>query len=237
MGERITLTASDGFTLNAYRAAPEGQPRGGVVVIQEVWGLNTWIRSVVDRFARHGYLAVAPAMFDRVEFGYESDSYTPEQFEIIGGLLKKFDHQTALLDVAAAIEAAKAGGKVGITGYCFGGAVSWRAAHHGMGLSAASGDDGGGGAGKGARLGRSPPPELLRRGRAAAPLADRDRRASTDQLSFGRAVAGIGVWRGRGRNRRTRGALPPLCAGDGFRSSQLEQRALRQISGPPSDPL
>ena len=144
MGERITLTASDGFTLNAYRALPEGQPRGGVVVIQEVWGLNTWIRSVVDRFARHGYLAVAPAMFDRVEFGYESDSYTPEQFEIIGGLLKKFDHQAALLDVAAAIEAAGAGGKVGITGYCFGGAVSWRAAHHGMGLSAASGYYGGG---------------------------------------------------------------------------------------------
>lgn len=144
MGERIKLTASDGFTLNAYRAVPEGQPRGGVVVIQEVWGLNNWVRSVVDRFARHGYLAVAPAMFDRVEFGYESDSYTPEQFEIIGGLLKKFDHQTALFDVAAAIEAARAGGKVGITGYCFGGAVSWRAAHHGMGLSAASGYYGGG---------------------------------------------------------------------------------------------
>ncbi len=144
MGERIRLTASDGFTLNAYRALPEGQPRGGVVVIQEVWGLNNWVRSVVDRYARHGYLAVAPAMFDRVEFGYESDSYTPEQFEIIGGLLKKFDHRTALLDVAAAIEAAKAGGKVGTTGYCFGGAVSWRAAHHGMGLSAASGYYGGG---------------------------------------------------------------------------------------------
>lgn len=144
MGERFTLTASDGFTLNAYRATPDGAPRGGVVVIQEVWGLNNWVRSVVDRFARHGYLAVAPAMFDRVEFGYESESYTAEQFEIIGGLLKKFDHQTALLDVAAAIEVAKAGGKVGITGYCFGGAVTWRAAHHGMELSAASGYYGGG---------------------------------------------------------------------------------------------
>jgi len=88
MGERITLTASDGFTLNAYRAAPDGPPRGGVVVIQEVWGLNNWVRSVVDRYARHGYLAVAPAMFDRVEFGYESESYTPEQFEVIGGLLR-----------------------------------------------------------------------------------------------------------------------------------------------------
>ncbi|QQR35563.1 dienelactone hydrolase family protein [Devosia oryziradicis] len=145
MGERITLTASDGFTLNAYRAMPEGKPRAGVVVIQEVWGLNKFIRDVVDRYARHGFLAVAPAMFDRVEFGYESDDYGPEQFVIIGELMKKFDHKTALLDVAAAIGAAAAGGKVGITGYCFGGAVTWRAAaHEGMGLSAASGYYGGG---------------------------------------------------------------------------------------------
>jgi len=144
MGERTTLIASDGFTLNAYRARPEGTPRGGVVVIQEVWGINNWVRSVADRFAQHGFLAVAPAMFDRVEFGYESENYAPEQFAVIGELMKKFDHGTAMLDVAAAIEAASEGGKVGITGYCFGGAVSWRAAHHGMGLSAASGYYGGG---------------------------------------------------------------------------------------------
>src|SRR5215217_2073924 len=144
MGERMTLTASDGFTLNAYRAMPEGKPRGGVVVIQEVWGLNTFIRDVVDRFARHGFLAVAPAMFDRLEFGYESDNYGPEQFVIIGELMKRFDHKTALVDVAAAIDVASEGGKVGITGYCFGGAVTWRAANQGMGLSAASGYYGGG---------------------------------------------------------------------------------------------
>jgi carboxymethylenebutenolidase len=145
MGERITITASDGFTLNAYRAAPKGKPRGGVVLIQEVWGLNTWIRSEVDRLAGEGYLTVAPAMFDRVEFGYESDNYGPEQFAVIGELMKTFDHKTALLDVAAAIKVAAEGGKVGITGYCFGGAVSWRAAaHQGLGLSAASGYYGGG---------------------------------------------------------------------------------------------
>ncbi len=127
MGERTTLTASDGFTLNAYRATPEGTPRGGVVVIQEVWGINNWVRSVADRFAQHGFLSVAPAMFDRVEFGYESENYQPEQFVVIGELMKKFDHGTAMLDVAAAVEAASEAGKVGITGYCFGGAVSWRA--------------------------------------------------------------------------------------------------------------
>ena len=144
MGERIKLTASDGFIFNAYTATPEGKPRGGVVVIQEVWGLNRWIREVVDRFARHGYLTVAPAMFDRVEMGYESDNYTPDQFQVIGELMKTFDHKTALSDVAAAVQAASVGGKVGITGYCFGGATTWRAAHAGLGLTAASGYYGGG---------------------------------------------------------------------------------------------
>ncbi len=144
MGERITLTASDGFSLNAYRAVPEGKVRGGVVVIQEVWGLNHWIRSVVDRFAHHGYLAVAPAMFDRVEYGYESDDYTPAQFQIIGELLKTFSHDTAPLDIDAAIKAASEGGKVGITGYCFGGRATWVTAARGAGLSAASGYYGGG---------------------------------------------------------------------------------------------
>ena len=144
MGEHFTLTAGDGFTLNAYRARPEGPPRGGVVVIQEVWGVNSWVRSVVDSYARHGYLAIAPAMFDRVEFGYESEDYSQAQFAVIGELMKKFDHATALHDVAAAIEAAAEGGKVGITGFCFGGAVSWRAAAAGLGLSAASGYYGGG---------------------------------------------------------------------------------------------
>src|SRR5690606_11593937 len=114
MGERITITASDGFTLNAYRAAPAGKPRGGVVLIQEVWGLNHWIRQEVDRYAAEGYLTVAPAMFDRVELGYESDNYGPEQFAVIGELMKRFDHKTALLDVAAAVTSASEAGKVGI---------------------------------------------------------------------------------------------------------------------------
>ena len=144
MGERITLTAPDGFMLNAYRAAPEGVARGGVVIIQEVWGLNNWIRSVVDRYARHGFLAVAPAMFDRIEFGYESENYGPDQFAVVGEMMKGFDNGKALLDVEAAIKAASEGGKVGITGYCFGGRITWIAAHHGLGLSAASGYYGGG---------------------------------------------------------------------------------------------
>ena len=144
MGERIKLTASDGFSLNAYKAVPEGKAKGGVVLIQEVWGLNTWIRSEVDRYASEGYLCIAPAMFDRVDYGYESDNYAPEQFQIIGTMMPKLDHEKVLVDVQAAIDAASEAGKVGITGYCFGGTVSWRAANRGMGLSAASGYYGGG---------------------------------------------------------------------------------------------
>ena len=144
MPGNLKLTASDGFTFNAYQAVPEGKARGGVVVIGEVWGINKWVRSVADRFARHGFLAVAPAMFDRMEMGYESENYGPEQFKVIGELMKTFSPDKGLLDIAAAIGAASAGGKVGITGYCFGGMLTWRAANLGLGLSAGSGYYGGG---------------------------------------------------------------------------------------------
>lgn len=144
MGERIKLTSSDGFTFNAYRAAPEGKAKGGVVVIGEVWGLNNWVRSVVDRFARHGYLAVSPNLFDRVEMGFESENYGADHFQKVGEMFKVFDPSKALLDIPAAIASAAEGGKVGITGYCFGGMWTWRACHEGMGLSAGSGYYGGG---------------------------------------------------------------------------------------------
>jgi carboxymethylenebutenolidase len=144
MGNRITLTASDGFTLNAYTASPAGKPRAGVVVFGEVWGLNKWVRSVVDRWAAHGYLAVAPAMFDRVEFGYESEDYGPDGMAKMGEIFKTYSQETALLDMKAAVEAAAPAGKVGVTGYCFGGANTWRAAAQIDGITAASGYYGGG---------------------------------------------------------------------------------------------
>jgi carboxymethylenebutenolidase len=144
LGERIKLTASDGFTFNAYRAAPAGTPKGGVVVIQEVWGTNRWIRSEVDRYAAAGYLSIAPALTDRAEMGYESEDYGQTGFAKIGELMKTFDRDKAVFDVEPAVKAVASAGKVGITGYCFGGAVSWRAAHFGLGLAAASGYYGGG---------------------------------------------------------------------------------------------
>jgi carboxymethylenebutenolidase len=145
MGERIKLTSDDGFTFNGYRAAPEGAARGGVVVIQEVWGVNAWLQGVCDRFARHGYLAVAPALFDRIRMGYESEDYANGSIRAVAPEeMKTFSTDTALKDTQAAVRAASEAGKVGITGYCFGGMISWRAAHAGLGLSAASGYYGGG---------------------------------------------------------------------------------------------
>lgn len=144
MGERIKLTAADGFELNAYEAKPAGVAKGGVVLIQEVWGLNNWIRSVVDRWAEHGYHTVAPAMFDRIDYGFESENYTQSHFALIGEMMRKFDMEKAVSDIAAAVGHASASGKVGITGYCFGGRMSWIAACRGLGLSAASGYYGGG---------------------------------------------------------------------------------------------
>ena len=140
MGERITLTASDGHTLNGYRAAPEGKPRGGVVVIGEVWGVNKWVREVVDRFARHGYLTVSPNLFARIKPDFESEDYAAGSvYATMGEQMKSFSFDTALRDVEAAIKLAAEGGKVGITGYCFGGATTWRACAAGLGLSAGSG--------------------------------------------------------------------------------------------------
>jgi len=144
LGERIKITAADGFTLNAYKAAPVGKPRGAVVVLQEVWGLNRWTRSEVERLGGEGYLAIAPAMMDRMELGYESEDYGAAGFARIGELMKKFDPAAALLDIEAAVKEVAPAGKVGVTGYCFGGANAWRAANKGLGLSAASGYYGGG---------------------------------------------------------------------------------------------
>lgn len=144
MGEKLELTAADGFTLGAYLVQPEGTARAGVVVVQEVWGVNNWVRSVADRFARHGYLAIAPQMFDRLEPGFESEDYGPAHFERMGDMMKRFDNAAAMRDIKAAVEAVAEAGKVGITGYCFGGRMSWLAAHEGLGLSAASGYYGGG---------------------------------------------------------------------------------------------
>ena len=143
MGEWIKLKASDEFELSAWRADPKGTPRGGIVVIQEIFGVNHHIRSVADRLAAEGYLAIAPAVFDRVEPGVEL-AYDPPGIARGMELAGKVNRENALSEVSAAIDAVKSAGKVGITGFCMGGTYTWLASAKILGLAAAVGYYGGG---------------------------------------------------------------------------------------------
>lgn len=131
MGEWLKLKASDGQELSAYKAEPEGTPRGGLVVIQEIFGVNPHIRSVVEGFAKDGYVAIAPALFDRIQPGVEL-KYEGEDQQKAFGLYQKLDPRTAILDVAAAFGEIKGqGAGTGVVGYCYGGLMSWLSATRG----------------------------------------------------------------------------------------------------------
>src|SRR5207244_7052255 len=109
-----TLTAEDGFKLSAYRATPSGKPRGGLVVVQEIFGVNHHIRNVTDGFAADGYVAIAPALFDRVERGFET-GYQPADIERGRAVRGKLSTEDAVKDVRAAVEEGeKSGRKVGV---------------------------------------------------------------------------------------------------------------------------
>lgn len=165
-GTNISLAAKDGFATGAYEAAPAGEAKGAVVVIQEIFGVNGHIKEVVDGYAAAGFHCVAPKLFDRVErdieLGYEGD-------DMQRGIDLAFNHTdraNALLDVQAAIDhlrsasvqRSKVGvpsgevgvpsGKVGVVGYCFGGLMTWLAACELDGVAAASAYYGGGVAGE-----------------------------------------------------------------------------------------
>ncbi len=140
MGKFIELAASDGHKLAAYVAEPgghnAGKPRGGVVVIPEIFGVNSHIQQTTDGFAADGYLAVSPAMFDRVQRKYDT-GYSQPEIQAGVAIMQKLDTSQSMLDVEAAIGEAKRGGKVGIVGYCYGGTVSWVAAARANGLACA----------------------------------------------------------------------------------------------------
>src|SRR2546430_3431823 len=106
MGQMIELKTKDRQTISAYRAEPQGKPRGGLVVIQEIWGVNSHIRNVADGYAAEGYLAIAPAIFDRIERGVTMDQYTQETMQKGFGYMQKVYQDKALLDVHAAVDAA-----------------------------------------------------------------------------------------------------------------------------------
>ncbi len=143
MGHWIELKPEGADPIRAWRADPPGKPRGGIVVIQEIFGVNAHIRAVTDRFAKEGYLAIAPAVFEHVEKGFDV-GYDPDSRARGMAVVGKIDVEQTLRDAAAAIEVAKEGGRVGIVGYCFGGTIVWRAAARLPGLSAAVGYYGGG---------------------------------------------------------------------------------------------
>ncbi|MDR3408575.1 MAG: dienelactone hydrolase family protein [Methylovirgula sp.] len=134
----IKLTAKDGVTIGAYEAAPEGRARGGLVVLQEIFGVNRHIRNVADDFAARGYHVVAPALFDRVEPGVEL-GYESEDAAKGIAIRAKTKLADTLADIAAAVDAARPFGRVGIVGYCWGGTLAFAAAQHVEGLAAAVG--------------------------------------------------------------------------------------------------
>jgi carboxymethylenebutenolidase len=139
----IELKPEGAGPIRAWRADPNGRPRGGVVVVQEIFGVNSHIRAVADRFAADGYLAVAPAIFEHVEKGFDV-GYDAQSRERGMAIMGKVDREQMLRDVGAAIEVAKEGGKVAVVGFCLGGTVAWAAAGRLSGLSAAVGYYGGG---------------------------------------------------------------------------------------------
>lgn len=129
MSETVKLRASDGHSLNAYVAEPSGTPRAGLVVIQEIFGVNAHIRSVADSYAQHGFLAVAPAIFDRIEKDVDL-SYEGDDPKKAFGLMHRVKMDDAVKDVDAALQyaAERSGKPVFVVGYCFGGTLAWLSA-------------------------------------------------------------------------------------------------------------
>jgi carboxymethylenebutenolidase len=136
LGQQFTLTASDSFKLGAYRADPSGPAKGGVVVIQEIFGVNHHIRAVCDRLAGEGYAALAPALFDRQQPNFET-GYSPDEIAHARKFVANPDWGAMMRDTQAAIDAAKQDGPVGIIGFCMGGTIAFLAAARLNGLSAA----------------------------------------------------------------------------------------------------
>ena len=177
MSNFTDLKAADGFSFPAYVAQPAGKPRGAVVVLQEIFGVNSHIRQVADGYAAEGYLAVAPATFHRVKPGVEL-GYTADDITAGAALKAQVEALPApgvLQDIQAAIKHASQAGKVGIVGYCWGGLLTWRAACLLDGLSAAAPYYGGG---------STLPAEIARKPRVPvmAHFADQDQHITMDTV-------------------------------------------------------
>ncbi len=139
MSHMLELTAADGFVFPAYVAEPAQNPKGGLVLLQEIFGVNSHIRAVADGFAAAGYRVVAPATFHRVKAGVELGYTEADMGEGFGykTAVEALPAPGVMQDIQAAIGEAANGGRVGIVGYCWGGLLTWRAACTLKGLSAA----------------------------------------------------------------------------------------------------
>jgi carboxymethylenebutenolidase len=127
MGEYSTIMARDGHEFQAWLAAAPGRPRGALVVIQEIFGVNSHIRKVTDGFAADGYTAIAPCLFDRVRRGIEL-GYSAAEMQEGSGYTKQLTPEDTLRDLAAALAVVKHSGRAATVGYCWGGTLSYLAA-------------------------------------------------------------------------------------------------------------
>ena len=148
MGETITIKSGDGFEISAYRALPEGRPKGGIMVIQEIFGVNPHIREVADGYAAQGYAAIAPAIFDRAEPGVELGYEDNDMQRGIGLAFSGLEMPTTLADLSATVSELAQYGKVGAVGYCFGGLLAFLSSANVEGLACSVGYYGGGIAGQ-----------------------------------------------------------------------------------------
>ncbi len=136
MGQHIKLTTADAHTLGSYRADPAGTPKGGMIVVQEIFGVNHHIRALCDRFAALGYVAIAPAVFDRFVRDFEC-GYTPDEIANARGYLGNLNFDHMMQDMIAAKDNMKGVGPIGVAGYCMGGTAAFLAACRIPGIAAA----------------------------------------------------------------------------------------------------
>ena len=136
MGKQFNLTASDAHSLGAYRADPAGKPKGGMIVVQEIFGVNHHIRALCDRLAAEGYVAVAPAVFDRFVRNFES-GYTPDEIAHARSYLGNLNWDNMMKDLDAALGDIRSAGPCGVIGFCMGGTAAFLAACRLNGLKAA----------------------------------------------------------------------------------------------------
>ena len=128
MGKMTEVQMNDGVSIRVYRAASQGTPRGGIVIMHEAYGMNDHIRGMCERYAAEGYLALAPALYDRVEHGVEIPGYSDEDLEAALRMRKGADWDRSVEDMRTVVGLARDAGPVGVVGYCWGGSLAWLAA-------------------------------------------------------------------------------------------------------------